>query len=147
MKKIIVCIMLLFSSATLFSQQINPTPVLAKQDYLKKSRHQKTTAWCLVGGGFVSSGIGTVIALAEVAKISFFPMGGVEPSHKNLDGASVLFTLGVTAMVASIPFFIAAGKNKRKVMSLSLKNESMPKFQKCGFVYKTIPSLNFKISL
>jgi hypothetical protein len=53
---------------------------------------------------------------------------------------------GVTAL-SSIPFFIAAGRNKRKGMSLSLKNETAPQLQKNIFVYKPVPSLTLKINL
>ena len=51
MKKIIIYAMLLFVTANALGQQINPNQPLTRQDYLKKSKTQKKTAWILLGGG------------------------------------------------------------------------------------------------
>ncbi len=136
MKKIIICAMLLIIANASFSQQINPSPTLTKQDYLKKSKQHKTIAWVLLGTGIFSTGVGTF-------KFNF---AGSEDEVNNSPSAVFLVT-GLAAIGTSIPFFIASSKNKKKGMNLSFKNEPVPRIQKSGFVYRTIPSLTLKISL
>ncbi len=51
MKKVIFCFMLLVMSATCFSQIATSQQLLTKEDYLLKSKNQKTTGWILTGGG------------------------------------------------------------------------------------------------
>jgi hypothetical protein len=55
--------------------------------------------------------------------------------------------IGGVAALSSIPLFIASGRNKRKGMSLSFKNETAPQIQKNSFVYRTVPSLKLRLNL
>jgi hypothetical protein len=120
MKKQFFLILLLAMATTAFSQQKEPSPTLTKQEYLKKSKKQKTIAWILAGGG---------VGMAVIAYASY-NIGDVaniiegDNSSINTKGA-ILIIGGVTAL-SSIPFFIASGKTKRKGMSLSFKNETVP---------------------
>ncbi len=136
MKKIIIFSMLLILSAASFSQQTKPAPALTKQDYLKKSEGQNSTAWVLLSVGTAVLA-GTMISAATSVCISCpkksFPV--------------VLVGLGGTAVVSSIPFFIASSRNKKKAMSLSFKNETAPQLQKDGFTNRPVPSLALKINL
>ena len=136
MKKILAFTLILTLSATTFCQQVNPLPGLNKQDLLKKSKNQKTAAWILLGGGFFSTALGSV-------KFNF---AGSDSEVDNSTSAIFLIT-GLAAIATSIPFFIAANKNKKKAMNLSFKNEKVTHLSKQAFVYKTIPSLALKINL
>jgi hypothetical protein len=148
MKKIILFTTLLIIATATFSQQNNLSPVLTKEDYLKKSKHQKTTAWSLLGAGIITGSIGTIIAAKEVVKITLIPMPGLlPPDEKKLNDGAALIVVGSTAILGRIPLFIASSRNKKKGMNLSFKNETAPQLQKSSFVYKTIPSLTLKISL
>ncbi len=51
MKKIIIGGILLILANSAFNQQTNPTPILTKQDYGKKSKQQKTAAFIFLGAG------------------------------------------------------------------------------------------------
>ena len=127
--------MLLIFSASSFSQQTNSHTALSKQDYLQKSKNQKTTAWVLLGGGAALILVGDLI-------------GNRKESSFNDAGTGVIIAgAGVLSMLGSIPLFIASGKNKRKAMSLSFKNEMIPRLQNSSFVNRAVPSLSFKISL
>ena len=119
-----------------FSQQNNPAPVLTKQDYLKKSKKQKTIAWTMLAGGMTIGFIGlTQINLA-----------GSDGDINNTPGTIMFFT-GVASSLASIPFFIASSKNKKKAMSVSLKNELIPRIhEKRSFDY-SIPSISISMTL
>jgi hypothetical protein len=134
MKKIILFFMLLIVSAISFSQPntVNPT---VKADYLQKSKNQKTSAWVLLGGG-----AGLIIAGTLIGN-------GKEASFDDAGTGVVLGGIGALSMLGSIPLFIASGKNKRKAMSMSFKNELMPQLQNGSFVNRSVPSLSLKISL
>ena len=131
MKKIILFTMLLIMSASSFSQQT----ALTKQDYLQKSKNQKTTAWVMLGGGAGLILVGTLIGNSK------------EASFSDAGTGVVLGGIGALSMLGSIPLFIASGKNKRKSMSMSFKNEMAPQLQKNSFVTRLVPSLSLKISL
>ncbi|MBK7560471.1 MAG: hypothetical protein IPI68_02890 [Chitinophagaceae bacterium] len=142
MKKIIVFTILLITANATFSQPSNVSSTLTKQDYLQKSKHQKTAAWILMGGGATLLLTGIVIPKGALTHSGF-----LDDTYKN-DGIKDAFDLtGIVSMLGSIPFFIASSKNKKKAASLSFKNEPIPKLQKNSFVYRTIPALTLKIYL
>lgn len=142
MKKIIPFFLLLVLSASSFSQQTNPAPALTKQDYLQKSKKQKTAAWIMLGGGASLMIIGIASVSAEDAGNYIF--GG---DQSGFNTGMVIFYAGVISAGGSIPLFLASGRNKRKGMSLSFKSETAPQIQKNSFVYRPVPSLSIKIGL
>ena len=143
MKKIIICCLMLIIANATFSQQTKSSMPLTKQDYLQKSKNQKKTACILLGGGGALMITGIIIPKGDITHID--PAGG--KSYKN-DGIKSVFTqTGALAMLGSIPFFIASGKNKRRAISVSLMNEPVLQPIKNGFVYHPLPSLDLKISL
>ncbi|HMK26943.1 MAG TPA: hypothetical protein VK483_13010 [Chitinophagaceae bacterium] len=151
MNKIILFILLLTMSATLFSQQTNTLPALTKQDYLRKSKNQKTAAWILVAGGAAMIVTGGVVWSNEInKKAETDPFGAWADMYTTTSGDWIAVA-GVVAAAGSIPLFIAASKNKRKAMSLSFKKETVPSRllsgQKGSFVNQSIPSLSLKINL
>jgi hypothetical protein len=127
--------MLLILATATFSQQTKPSPALTKQDYLQKSKNQKTGAWVLLAGGTALIGTGFLIGDRK------------ESSFSDAGTGVVIGGLGFLATIGSIPLFIASGKNKRKGMNLSFKNETAPQILKSSFVYRHIPSLILKINL
>jgi drug/metabolite transporter (DMT)-like permease len=152
MKTTIFLGMLLIVSAATFSQQTNPSPSLTKQDYLQKSKHQKTAAWWLLGGGLALSTtsvlIGALKATEDYTTIITGIFTGTDPTpQNNYTAATILFVVGTAAMVSSVFCFIASGKNKRKGMSLSFKTETIPPLQKGSFVFRSVPSLSLAIRL
>jgi hypothetical protein len=142
MKKIIPLFLLLAFSNVSFCQQTNPAPTLTKQDYLKNSKNQKTTAWIMAGGG--ASLIIIAAATTTVEDYGNYIFGGDESGFNN---GATLFTIGGLSMLGSIPFFIASGKNNRRAMSVSFKNETVPQIQKNSIAYENVPSIALKISL
>jgi hypothetical protein len=135
MKKIIVFALLLTVSASSFSQQTNPSTVITKQDYLKKSKTQKVAAWALLGGG-VALGVGGVIwATSNIFSTS--------------SGPDILFAAGGASLLGSIPLFIASSRNKHKANAASayFKMESSPAVYPSASLYRTFPVVALKISL
>ena len=142
MKKIIIFSLLLTVSVASFSQQTTTvTPALTKTDYLQKSKKQKTVARILLGGGGALILTGIIIPKGEVTREAWWS------DYKN-DGIKSGFVLsGTLAMLGSIPFFIASSKNKKKTLSLSFKNETVPQFYKQSIVSLPLPSLTLKLNL
>ncbi len=110
----------------------------------QKSKNQKTAAWILLGGGTSTSLIGGLIAARGF--FDFFTLQ-LDEADKNFGLAGVLMLTGSTAMLGSIPFFIASSKNKKKALSLSFKNETAPQFYKQSIVSLPLPSLTLKLNL
>jgi hypothetical protein len=79
---------------------------------LNRSKNQKTTAWILLGAGagvFIAGGIIGTNAVKNYTPdnpFDIFPRG-------TLAGGAMILG-GTVAMAASVPFFIASGRNKKK---------------------------------
>ena len=136
MKKTILFVLLLTISAASFSQPINPSPTLTKQDYLKKSNNQKFVAWTVLTGGTIA------LALAAIDTDVCVGAGCTKNSFP-----AVAAGIGAVCIAGSIPFFIASGKNKRKAMSISFKNEMTPQLHNVSVINRSVPSLSLRISL
>jgi hypothetical protein len=143
MKKAILFIFLSALTFSSFSQKANPA-TLTKQDYLKKSKRQKTTAWILAGGG-------TAMALVSLTSFNLINVFGSalddNNSNENLKRGETTFYIGCITAVSSIPFFIASSKNKKKAASVSFKMEKTPVYQQRSFVYHSYPALSLKIPI
>ena len=125
-----------------FSQQAEePKMELTKQEYLKKSKSQKTAGRILLGGGGILIGAGLLTNLSNGLGNLF-----VEESQKNSSG-DIFTVLGVISIAGSIPLLISAGKNKRKALSLSVKNQPSQVLQNNWLYTKMTPSLTLKIDL
>ena len=64
MKQALVLLLLISVVVNCFGQQATPAPTI-QSDYLQKSKHQKTAAWILLGGGAVLFIVGAVIPEGE----------------------------------------------------------------------------------
>jgi hypothetical protein len=147
MKKYLFLVAMLTFCINAFNQQTKSFPALTKEDYLKKSKKQKTADWILLGGGTVFTITGFAIGINSYAS-SFFGIdittGRVD---KNITTGSIFFFTGAAAVLGSIPLFIAAHKNKKKAMNFSFKNEMAPQLSNGSFINRPVPSLSLKISL
>lgn len=100
--KLISLVVMLAISASLFSQQ----PELTKEEYLKKSKSQKTAAWVLAGGG---------TALVVIGLVAYADAENPNNPFEIFDTSDLVFTLlGGAALVGSKILFKAAAKNKTR---------------------------------
>ncbi len=81
--------------------------------YMAKSNDQRTTAWVLLGGGALCSGIGVLIFPKD-----YGIFGNSSETESKATLSVVLTIVGFAAMISSIPVFVTATKNKRKAMLL-----------------------------
>lgn len=124
----------------LYSQTI--AQEMSKQDYLDKSRSQKTTGFIMAGGGVVLLAVGSALFtddLVSCANLNCSSGSGI--------AGIILAEVGGLVALGSIPFFISSGKNARKAAQISFKNEPtyIPKY--VGNIPRAIPSLSFSIPL
>jgi Kef-type K+ transport system membrane component KefB len=135
MKKIGVLLFLFFIALQSNSQTIKP---VTKEEYLKKSKNQKTAAWVLLGGGtaLVITGASTSINHQRD-----------NPYDQTRNAGDIVAAVGYTAVLVSVPFFTSSSKNKRRAASLSFKNESTPILARQKIVLTKTPSLSLKINL
>ena len=108
------------------------SPALTKTDYLKKSKNQKTAAWILAGVGTLSVILGTI---------------EVNPDYGENNNSSFFLVGGLVAIGASFLLFISSPRKKKKGMSLSLKNNTVPRLHNNNLDYSSIPSISLKIGL
>ena len=153
MKKIILYTLLLAFPVAVFCQSIpNDMPAI-KTDYLKKSNNQKTAAWLLLSGGFALTVTSALIAAPKVTEDYGNALVGIfsaEPvPQSNYTAENILLATGTASMLASIPFFIASKKNKRKAMDISanIKMENSRMLQYRSFVETSYPAIALKINL
>lgn len=147
MKKTIFCAMLLVIASSSFCQQIKPTQSLIQEDYLKKSKKQKTIAWVLLGSGAAFIIAGAIIPEGEL--IDRYSLPYFTEEHKNDGIKSAFFIAGGISALGSIPLFIISGRNKRKGMTttVSFNNQRVVFSQQNAFVSRTQPTLTLKIEL
>jgi hypothetical protein len=136
MKQIIFLFLFSAIAFSSFSQPGSPAPALTKQDYLQKSKKQKTTAWVLLAGG----------ATVGVIGLSQFNFAGSDGEVNN-GGATAMFLTGTAAAITSIPFFSAAKKNKKKAASISFKMDRIPILQTKSMTAIKYPAISFRLPI
>lgn len=142
MKKLIVLVAFFSILTKVFNQQIDTSKMqLTKQEFLKKSKNQKLAGRIVLGGGGILIGAGLISNFSYGLDNVF-----QQEATKNNSG-DILIVLGVISVVGSIPLLISAGNNKRKAISLSVKNQPLQFLQNNRLYTKMTPSLTLKINL
>lgn len=144
MKKMILLAIVALLVKSSFSQQTTSSYSLTQEDYLKKSKQQKRVATILFVSGAAVTVVGTAMWLSQFNHL-FTDWN--EYNDKKLNTGASLAVVGGTMILASIPFYISAGKNKRLALSLSLKNQPVQQLQQNSLVLRNTPSLTLKFSL
>jgi hypothetical protein len=144
MKKIILCAAFVALASTTFCQKRS----LGSEDYLKKSKNQKKIAWILLGAGvaFVSAAV-IIPEGALTDEIDWTCL--CQDIHEN-DGIKGGFLLaGGGTMVASVPFFLASGKNKKRAKEATafLLMEKATVIRSAAIGYSPFPAIGIRISL
>lgn len=117
MKKIFISAWLLALATVSFGQQnSSPKYDFKQEDYLTKSKKQKTFAWVLVGGGAALAVVGLAIPKGEKDGFDILTWSD---TYKNEDIKASFILGGALSMGGSIPLFIASGRNKRKALAAS----------------------------
>jgi hypothetical protein len=137
MKKIIFFTLLFAFATSVFAQQNLSKPTLTSQDYLLKSKKQKTAAWVLLGGGMAFIGTGFLIGAREESTFDDAATGGI------------FIGVGLASSLASIPLFIASSRNKRKAGAISTQIEILryPLALQNRFTTGSYPAVTLKMRI
>ena len=137
MKTTILITILTVITFSSFSQTMHPD-VGIQEYYLKKSRHQRTIGWIMLGSGIALTSLGFGVATVEAINSLGETSGNT---------GSVLAIVGVASALGSIPLFISAGRNKRKAADLAFSIQKIPMLciAKNPMIFQ--PALTVKVSL
>ena len=135
MRKLFIWTLLLLTTTSSFSQQTDSSRTLTKQDYLQKSKNQKTAARILLWGG-AAVAIGAII----------FDVNS--DWSKSETPYIVAFSAGCASMIGSIPLFVASKRNKRKGMDATTYFEIRrnPVATNTTFTFQSTPTLSVKFN-
>jgi hypothetical protein len=112
-----------------------------KNDYLLKSKNQKTAAWILLGTGATLTFIASYKIIYGLSEI------GNGQHHNKIGTGLSLGLIGGLAALGSIPLFIASAKNKRTSISMTFSGQPIPLLIQHSAGGTFIPSINLKIGL
>lgn len=115
MKKMVAFMILLTIMAEVFGQEPGKSS-FDRDFYLALSKKHNTTGWVLLVTGTAMI-VGGAVA---------FDSSWDEGSATSTDISGFILLAGVIADLASIPFFISAGTNKRKAAYLSFNLQNYP---------------------
>ena len=137
MKKIAIGMILILIGNAVLSQKAEPTQSSTKNEYLQKSKDQKTAAWLLLGAGAAAT-VGGAIWFGN--EFNLF-------GNDNTAAPAIVSLAGILSMAGSIPLFIASSRNKNKAMSITgaLKVERSFGYYQKGIVCNNYPALSLRI--
>jgi hypothetical protein len=121
---------------------------MSKQDFLDKSKQQKTAAFITLGGGLVLGVLGA--SMIDSNRRSDFNLFAptVPKTKDNSEGIwGIVMVTGGLAVLGSIPMFISSNKNAKKAAQLSFRNEPIHMLKHEGNLSRSVPSITLKIPL
>lgn len=131
MIRFLLCILLLtvFGDTCISQSATVKKKPETREEYLKKSRSQRTGAFILLGAG--------VLAIAAVSN-----------GNSDFGTTGVAAVAGGAAILGSVPLFLAAGRNKRKGMAMQAAILIEPPPFTAQYIRQfTSPALTLKIKL
>ena len=144
MKKFITCAVFLALATASFCQKRS----LSSEEYLTKSKNQKKVAWILLGGGAIIATVGAVIPAGDLTGEISYPCL-CQDVRENDEIKAALGLSGGVSMLASIPFFIASGKNKKRAKEATafLNMEKATVIRGASIGSRSFPALGIRITL
>lgn len=140
MKTIILALAVVLSFLQSYGQQ-RQRPVHDRDYYLEKSQNLNTGGWILVTTGAVATTAGIlVINNNQTGNDLSADFGGIF-------GGLALTTVGVVAVLGSIPLFVVGGHLKKKAARFSFNNQPIPLLRQNGFATGLQPALRLSINL
>ena len=139
MSKIFIVVFGMLFCISTFAQKTEPTHQLSNEDYLSKSKSQKTMAWILTAGGGAMIVTGLVFISSNW---DYFDAEGI--------GTGLLIG-GAAAVTGGIILFNASKRNRENAMqrgvTLNLKLENAKLNRNATLKNSFYPALSLKIGL
>jgi predicted lipid-binding transport protein (Tim44 family) len=141
MRKTILCLVLLYTTLSAFTQQTTttmPATPLTKEDYLRKSSGQT------VGGILLAiAGAGFIVGAASYDMNHLF-----DASASNTTG---FYVAGLGALGGSVAMFLASGRNRRKARAATVapavKMDRVAALSPAGLTARSYPALGLTVKL
>ena len=148
MKKVTTSLLFLLYMAICFGQQTTQKHGFAKTDYLFKSKKQKTIGWILIATGAAMFTVSALVPEGDPTGEISYPCL-CRDVHQNDDIKGALGLTGIVSALASIPFFIASGKNQRKAKAASLFINAESRQALAGSTIRKIyfPAIGMRVTL
>lgn len=146
MKKLTWLLMMLAIGINAVCQQLPATDHKMQQEqYLHKSKVQKTWAWITLGAG-AAIVIATAASSGSDAKDTD---GWITLSGLKKTLSAYCYAAGAVYLVGSALLFEASARNKSKATQLSvfLRTEQIPEFGQNGYAIKIVPAAGIRILL
>lgn len=146
MRNLLLILLLTCFFETSFAQSLagDSSKIISKETLLLKRKKQKKVANVLLISGGSLMLISGIVAIGETAELVYT---GGENEENIFKASAAVFTAGLLVSAASIPFYISAGKNKRKAAALSFKQLKIPYLQNNTVAGSMIPAISIKIKL
>jgi len=142
--KIFLLFLLLITLHIGYGQSTENRTGPGKEDYLKKSKRQKTWGWIAAGTGVGLFTIGLVMYLSEYG--DGLP-GGTGYNEKTSNTGETLMFVGGGLVLVSIPFQIEYKRNKKLAASVSINNRRIVYPLLVDKTFSFAPSLCLRIGL
>lgn len=138
MRKVILLGTLLILAASSPGQQTPPTPTSPQEEYLRKSRSQKTGAWLLIG-------LGTVVFVSSAANNINSMFDAEAQTH------DAFYIASAASVAGAVYLFVAAARNRRKAegtsITPSVQMDSAPVPVPGGMSARSYPALGITVKL
>jgi hypothetical protein len=133
MRKFLISLAFLLVAPSVYSQDTARSHPLTKQDYMQKSKNQKTGAFVLLIGG-IALGVGGAISAA---------------SNLQSNSPYAFLVIGGACIIGSIPLFIAAGRNKRRALAMTahFNIQQTPVTNYAGLSKRLFPGISVMLNL
>jgi len=144
MKKVLLLLSLWLYACSLLGQDPGrPAQISKMNSYLQKSKQQKTAATLLVGTGGLMLSIGVAMGAKDVYDILNWE--GVSNDRETVEG--VLIIGGMVMIGACVPLYIAAARNNKRAMKVSIAPVRVPALATGKPGGACIPAVNLKIRI
>lgn len=137
MKIKVIVQLICFCILTEFVNCQTTTDQAMKREYLIKARNRTITAWSLLGVGVILNGVYLIQVQRELSNIF---------EKEVPDPQTGLLVMGSGAMLAGIPFFISASKQKKYAASVALGSRLFPVTDKYALSIAIQPAVILLIS-
>jgi hypothetical protein len=137
MKKTLIFLILLLFMVKGYNQTI-PSTEFSKEDYLQKSKRQKTTGWIFLSAGVVITTVG-IIGFDNTYNDDWY-------GNSSSDTYGYLVLAGPLISLGSIPFFISSGSSARKAATLSISNQPILVPNQGSLAQSSQPALSVTIT-
>jgi hypothetical protein len=139
MQYVLLMITMLWVTSIGVAQQNPPQYKYSKEEYLKKSRTNKTVGWIMLGTGAAITATGLIIA-SSAPEDEFLP----EETYTG----GIAMGVGLLSMVGSVPFFIVSGNQARKAatMTAGIKMEKEMRLPSNGMGQTAYPAISVKLN-